>query len=262
MSRPIHLYYHVYLCDDGSWAHILLEHFKLMEDIKLLERFDKIEVNMVTPKQDSRSEICMDMLKDYHPNISFSTFNGGSENITISKIWLEAQNSEFSALYLHSKGVTATANHLYTGNASTFKNYYYWRQFLNWGVIEEYIAHLGRIDHNFYRENIEVSGVNYFSEPAPHFSGAFWWARSDYLRRLPDPRTLTWWHKLKEESTDPWLRTADDRFRDEMWILSDKSAKIWSRHNLSKVTNLSTEILHRKDYKNVPIPMPVCPDII
>lgn len=31
----------------------------------------------------------------------------------------------------------------------------------------------------------DASGVNFRKTPSPHFSGNFWWAKSDYIRKLP-----------------------------------------------------------------------------
>ena len=50
-------------------------------------------------------------------------------------------------------------------------------------------------------KTVDVVGCNYSSEPRPHFSGNFWWANAEYLRRLP---------KLPE--------SGDNKMDAEMWL--------------------------------------------
>jgi hypothetical protein len=40
---------------------------------------------------------------------------------------------------------------------------------------------LKALDHH------DLAGVEWGTEPEPHFSGNFWWATSDYLKTLPEP---------------------------------------------------------------------------
>jgi hypothetical protein len=91
-------------------------------------------------------------------------------------------------------------------------------------------------------------GVNYLNTPEPHYSGNFWWANSSHIRKLPDPSTTDWWHKLKQETKDNWLRTAPDRFRDEMWPCNVNGAKIMTLKKLDEGTNLSVKLIKRNQY--------------
>ena len=74
--------------------------------------------------------------------------------------------------YIHSKGVSKT------GELKT--RIEDWRLYMEHFVIERYAFCIEALwDH-------DVCGVDWHRFPMPHFSGNFWWARSDYIRTLPE----------------------------------------------------------------------------
>ena len=226
-----------------------MEQFKLLEDVGLLRDFDNVKITCIA-KDMEPVKVFYNLLGTFERPIELSVHinEPEAENVMTRKIWDDSQDEDFQILYLHSKGITSVDNHLINGNAQTFKNYYYWRHFLNWGVIEKWKDCVAALD--IY----DLAGVNYFDEPAPHFSGNFWWANSSYVRHLPDPSTKDWWKYIQNTTTDSWLKTAPDRFRDEMWVCSDKNRKVFSVKNLHKVTNLSAELIKRNEYAKVSLP--------
>ena len=93
--------------------------------------------------------------------------------------------------------------------------------------------------------------MNYQETPAAHFSGAFWWAKSSYIKTLPNPWENDWWFNIQKNTQDQWLKTAPIRFKDEMWICSNRQAKIHSIKNIIGLVsnnNLSMVTLPRKLY--------------
>jgi hypothetical protein len=56
-----------------------------------------------------------------------------------------------------------------------------WRHFLEWGCVDMWKRNVDILD------NFQVSGVNYSASPWPHYSGNFWWSRSDYIKTLENP---------------------------------------------------------------------------
>jgi hypothetical protein len=255
------LYYHVYLTDDyGSWSHMIIDQIKLLEDHGLLKEFNQGDITITCITQnDQRTDIFLRLINDLglkgniylhqnsHSNDGrmLSDINSSTtitENVMMQKIYEDSLKEDFQLLYIHTKGITSVDNHLKKGNIRTFINYYHWRKFLEWGVIERW-----RDAVDLLRSN-DIVGVNYFDQPARHFSGGFWWANSSYIRTLPNPATLDWWRDLQSKASDPWLRTTSDRFRDEMWPCYGKDAKIASIKNLNSITNLSNCCIKRADY--------------
>lgn len=63
-----------------------------------------------------------------------------------------------------------------------------WRHYLTYWTIERWEDNIAKLD-----EGYELVGVNWAYGPWAHMSGNFWWANSNYIRRLPklqDPATI------------------------------------------------------------------------
>lgn len=263
-----HLYYHIYLTDDhAKWVYPFLEQFKLMEDVGLLDMFDSIDVSVISSGMqkldnfvrlidtyDTKKNIVVHAYDTEHvdDHLLFGNLNARSnaltENITMKRIFDDVHSrydDNDLVLYLHAKGLTSVDNHLMRGQANTFKNYYYWRHFLNYGVIEKWKECVDAVSNDF-----DIAGANYFDDPVPHFSGTMWWANVKYLRSLPNPESLDWWNEMKSETSNQWLKTAENRFRDEMWICSNKNHKAFVSAKNDDKRYLSAELLRRNEYDN------------
>jgi GR25 family glycosyltransferase involved in LPS biosynthesis/tetratricopeptide (TPR) repeat protein len=73
--------------------------------------------------------------------------------------------------YMHGKGITATAERRH--------NVADWRHLMEHFIVERWTECVAALDDH------DACGVNWLQEPAPHFSGNFWWARPRYLGSLP-----------------------------------------------------------------------------
>lgn len=244
MSKTV-LYYHAYLTDDdAAWSTIFLEQMKCMEDSGLFNRLDEIKVTAIAAKDRRRDKFFH--LCDSYPvdcEIEFidnpyandmamvNNIDGSdtaSENITYQKIWDDCQKEDQTVAYFHTKGMTSYLRLLSAGtkqSVEAFKRYYYWRQFLNWGAIENWKVLVDALNTH------DAAGVNYQQEPSPHFSGAFWWSKSEYIKTLPNPSTIDWWVNLKATSKDPWFSKAPNRYKDEHWLIHRKETKVFNLTN-------------------------------
>jgi len=136
------------------------------------------------------------------------------------------------------------------GVVEKFKMYYYWRHYLTWGVVENWRKCVNAL------ETHDVAGINFYENPAPHFSGGFWWANTDHLKKLENPDTKHWWYQLKEKTKDEWLKTCSDRFRDEMWLCNASSphyppnprVKVFNLQHLPQQSNPAAVVLPRRYY--------------
>lgn len=91
-------------------------------------------------------------------------------------------------LYIHTKGVSQT-------EPEKISNVIYWTRALNYHVISRWRDCVALDDMKetikWWGENgeratsNEVVGAYYSKDPAPHFTGNFWWAQTAYVRRLP-----------------------------------------------------------------------------
>lgn len=236
------LYYHIYLTDDvAAWSSIFLEQLKCMEDSQLLSNLDTMKITAIAPDDSRRNKffnLCqtysvngeLEWITNPHKNDHFNMTelennNIITENHTYRKIYNDCLTNDQIVAYIHSKGVTSYMRYLDIGNndsVETFKRYYYWRQYLNWGAIENWKTMIQAL------ETYDAAGVNLQQTPVPHFSGSFWWSKSEWIRKLPNPATNNWWIKFKNSVKDPWIKSATDRFKDEQWLTHNTEVKIYN----------------------------------
>lgn len=254
------IYSHQFLNDDSSWVFTFLDQLKLIEDVNL---FDHIEsLNITALGNTTQIQLFVDLANTYpkvkifpiYTEITDKNFISDYDNLdknknyigetpTIRRIWLDSkEEEEFYALYFHNKGATALSRFFKQNDVNTFKNYFYWRKFIEWGVIENWEKCV-----NSLNDGCELAGCNFNADPFNHFSGGFWWAKSDYIKTLDDISNSEWWESVKA----PYHT---DRLVNEMWPGS-KATKIFNLHSppdrlCSPNPGLYSECYIRKNYSN------------
>jgi hypothetical protein len=256
-------YYHLYLTDDvAAWSTYLLDNYKRMEDTGLLDELEKIYLVVIgnhhniglayhlsktlshkyefsayeNPMGEDKNLSLLDNTQSFPPQVT--------ENVTIKKIYDHACREDAYFLYNHSKGITSFERFLKTGQHSVFINYYYWKEFLTWGVIDEWRNCIEAIGQMHY----DVAGTNYLYDPEPHYSGSFWWTKSSHIRNLPDPDANDWWFALQKDHPNHHLRHASIRFKDEMWVCSRKNTRAF---NIKKIEAGSPFLFSVRATKNL-----------
>lgn len=128
-----------------------------------------------------------------------------------------ATESEY-ILYFHLKGITHLRNH----------GIHDWRKYMEYWHIDRWRDCIAKLDEGF-----ETVGTNYIDKSFlgidkkpclwPHYSGGFWWANSDYVKRLnhlphPDDYVMG----SKSMYTGYTIDKNTYRFDHEAWIASGK----------------------------------------
>ena len=233
----LRIYNHQFLTDDSTWVFGFLDQIKLMEDSGLLEAVDVM--NLTAIGNNNQQKILTDLIKD-HSKVQLHAIDSSvtqqdvasdfasldnsrgnrfvSEAVTINRLWTDSAKDDFYALYIHGKGVTAYTRFLMKNDAQQFRNYYYWRKFLEWGTVENWHNCV-----NALHEGYDVAGCNFNNDPWPHFSGNIWWARSRYIRTLDDNTDSAWWRSVRQHYHT-------DRLCDEMWPCSH-AKRVYNIHS-------------------------------
>lgn len=264
------LYYHIYLrWDVDPWLNMFFEQMKCIEDAGLLDEFDAFNFVAINRQENTLAKkYLIDAVRSYVPESKFhidfpenpfftdeemmaslDSPNLVSENFTMRKIYNHALAAPESQLicYIHQKGITRTIKYN-SIDIESVKRYHYWRQYLNWGVIENWKRCVEVIE----KENCDVAGINFNFDPLPHYSGNFWWASTSHIKLLPDPKTVTWFHELQKNSTNHWLRNvASDRYRDEQWLCAREGTRVYNLADLDQSRNPAAQLLKRKEYGEV-----------
>lgn len=122
---------------------------------------------------------------------------------TLNYLHCLSKKENFKTLYIHFKGLTHRNN----------KNVIDWYNFLEWSTIERWQDSVKILD------NYDAVGPNWDLTPWPHFSGNFWWARSEYIRTL-----VELWHpietinKFRTRNCFQFTNMNHWRFDFEAWI--------------------------------------------
>ena len=164
-TTPIYIFMH--LCNYGNnWKSIISN--QIMQIIKsgLYAQCEKIFYGCSCNNCEEELE---NLLRNYKKiNKLPSQPRYVHENITINKVieFSKQQHKNVHILYLHSKGVTGTSNQ---------QNY--WRDYMM-----NYNVNMWKVCVNLLNNNYNTVGVNLLSKN--HYSGNFWWSRSDYIKKL------------------------------------------------------------------------------
>jgi len=257
-------YYHIYLTEDsGNWSRIFLDQMKTVEDSGLMDRIDAIYVTCIGSNMQVRY---LHGLCSLYPKIQiiqvFDTVfqNDASllslehrndaidETYTLKQLWLHAQREDAYFLYFHPKGVTSSTRFLQQGNFSEYRNYLYWRKFLEWGCIENWELCLRVLSKR--RFPFDTAGVNSCEWPVLHYSGGFWWTKGSYASTLPNPNEYDWWDDMRSKTPD--LAALSYRLRPEMWVgqksTLDRTFSLYNAPNMPPISNLARENISRSTY--------------
>jgi len=119
------------------------------------------------------------------------------------------ENKNTKICYIHTKGVT-TPNNICIED---------WRNYMFYFCCEQFENMVKLLDSN------DTCGVDLKNDPALHYSGNFWWAKSDYIKKLCHP------NNIKSPLTE--------RHKSEFWICSsngkhfgvhDSKIPVYERH--------------------------------
>lgn len=260
------LFYHIYLTEDSTWVTMFLEQFNIIISSGLYDELETIFVSAIVSddslqKISELSSFIADnfgkkiilfwIKKDYQDN-ELTIIDKSSKIITeefcLKKLWDYSHSIDDNQYvgYIHAKGMTSYKRFLDTSeveyNPKRLVKYYFWRKFLEWGVIEKYKECWESL------RSFDVSGVNRCEWPTPHYSGGFWWSNSKYIRTLDDPSNDKWW--IDYRKNNPVLLDMAYRIKDEMWIGS-KNPKMFSLYDHAippPKGNLGDILIKRSEY--------------
>jgi hypothetical protein len=195
----LQVFYH--LACIGDWRRVFSEQMQQLQQ----NGFREINVTVLGTEQDlsTSNSTCVEL------NLSARVIFHASdltyfERPTMRAVEEHARHNEGYVLYLHSKGVS-TPGHIAKAK---------WRALMMRELVEnwEYC-----IEQLLY---YDVIGVNWRDmPPISHFSGNFWYATTDYLRKLTDFESY-----YARPSYQIWDAINDRRLGCEFWIGSSRAA--------------------------------------
>lgn len=215
MEKNLKLFYHVYLIN--NYKDIITEQLTNVFYSELYKNCQEFHIGVVGGEEEKKWII---NLVEKYSKIELHFFDNGDEKSTLRLISLKSKPNDY-ILYFHTKGIThnSTAHNL-------------WRRLIEYKTINEWkkcIEILNEYDcvGPLYREN---TFLGYF----PHFSGAFWWSKYEYI--------ITLNHSYLD---DDYIHK---RMGAEFWIGSNLNSKMKCIHTFNGEPGIKEYTI--KDYIN------------
>ena len=234
-SIPVRVYINVAVM--GHVNDVLQQQLELLHDSGLYLRSSAITLLVNGDASLLKINIADPANKIYISNLI--TDINSYEFPALHQLWVDASESDFAVLYLHTKGVSKP-------NQRSVKD---WVNYLLYFNVEDWRNRLKELlVYDCTGVNLRGSASNpvehpenWFIEGSPlHYSGNFWWARSVYIRQLPDPY-------LFQTDSEQMLR-----YYCEMWLLQQHGSFhcAWYSGVLHHKEEPYPPFLYRKGYLN------------
>jgi hypothetical protein len=166
--QPIFGVYHI--CTINRWQSIVDSQVKLIADSGLYDKTMKIFVTITGPE-------CMNVVlpakyEIVHQAEDKSKFERLALNYMLA--FCKDLSQPTKIWYIHSKG----ARFNMTTDSLTYNNVSAWRQYMEYFVIGQHDKCIEALDTH------DTCGINLRDWPSIHYSGNFWWAKSEYIKTL------------------------------------------------------------------------------
>lgn len=171
----IYGFMHVYQVN--NWNEIVEKQFYRIKKSGLWDKIDTLFIGLVGKEPTRMYEKKIKVL--YHidkPDLY--------EGLTMTMLHLYSYTFDGSVFYIHTKGVSRNSP----------KEFIDWRRMMEHYTLDRYKTCLKELENN------DIVGVNWHlgegymgahskhaegAKVTPHFSGTFWWANTDYIKKLP-----------------------------------------------------------------------------
>lgn len=173
MSRPIYGVY--FICCIGHYAEVVEEQLRLMETSGLLQKTKKLLCFICN--YNVQTMMPLHVLRQFqtrYPIQIIATQTNLYERFAVENYKDHIRESHYYLYYLHTKGVS------HARQRPEYKIFEGRRKNLNHFVITKHTICL-----EFLSQGYDAIGTTFLRFPSLHFSGNFWWARSEHLMRLP-----------------------------------------------------------------------------
>lgn len=202
------LKYYLQIAELPGWLPIFSEILGKMDKSGMLDACD--EVNLCCNGVRSTFQLHLQPLIDSHEKFKLIHVNGdasGHERPTINYLKDQADATDDEIYYVgygHLKGVTRPDDQKMID----------WRNHSVYWSIERWKDSINKLN-----EGYEIASVNWMEYPHKHFSGNFWWASSNYIRRL---KRLADYDKIQMGTPSDYLNgvildPGNWRFENEAW---------------------------------------------
>lgn len=240
-----------HICSLNHWREIAEDQFKDIYSSNLFKEIDKIYITYLGNSKDD-----INFLLEKTDKISliyYSNYMKDYERACLRQLKKWSQDNEAYVLYIHAKGVSRVSR------PKTKKAIWEWRKMLEYMLINKYQVCINGLNDgydvigtNLCRSLSNLSMGPFTNKKLLFFSGNFWWAKTSYIKNLPDILE-------KEKDLSKKIGSYPLYWFTERWILNHfETAKIGEIYKSKYRTyyvkgpdyNYLTADLKIKEYKN------------
>lgn len=211
MKKRIFGYYHVLMVN--HYMDIVLEQLQLLKDSGLYDAVDKIYIGCLGGYEELK--ILMQHLRDY-PKIIISEYSTNKElyefhTLNILKEHADKSEEDYYLFYIHLKGVSFSEQE----NNAAFHGGNNWRRFMDEHTIKRWSENVSMLDLGYETCGTQLRPQREWRQ---HYSGTFFWSRSEYVKLLKQVHTLNMRDRFEAEfyicSAHPIAATLSQEFVD------------------------------------------------
>jgi hypothetical protein len=217
MERPIYGVY--FVCCINHYQVVVREQLNIMTESGLLSKIKKL-ICFITSCDDE--QVIKNILQEYDSECTIQTVvtkENTYEKLALNNFRKYITDNVYYMFYCHTKGVSHLPKNKY------YPVFEFRRKNLNFCILQKHNMCLQLLNKGY-----DVVGVSLSQYPTLHFSGNFWWTRSEHLIKLP------------EQVRESYLGA-------EMYICSNKNGKyisICQDTNDKDITNLTDNELQKQ----------------
>ena len=229
---PIYGVYHIFM--DTGWENVVKKQIKDLNASGLFNASEKIYISCIAKDKNEIRKLTKIINNDKAEIIFYGNNPKEYEYPALKFIKKKSYEGDFLFYYFHTKGITYQA---FDCNDKMFINFK--QKIISWCDMLTYSNfYKWRVAINVLSSDYETYGCYLWPPKMPcMYSGSFWWAKSQYIRKLPDFDDK----KIKE-----------DRFYSETWLFK-KNAKHFSAFDTK--ADLYFVDIPRSIYANVSPPL-------
>lgn len=188
--------YHIFC--KNNWGFVFNEQIDKIINTGLLSKLDKLFITVIF-NNENELDLIYKKINGLNIEIIYKSNNSREYEFPALNFIKElCDNNDCYVFYMHTKGVSIDESNMrwYHGsdNIEHLRDCVNdWREYMEYFIIEKHELCFNVL------ENCDACGVNLIKEPTKHFSGNFWWSKSEYIKKLPSLNSLDLNHRWNAE---------------------------------------------------------------
>lgn len=207
MGKKIYGFYLVVTMND--WKKVFLDQINYLVNSDLFNNTEKLYLRVFYSDENELffiQNLIKNYTKIYLTSTKINEFEFGILDL-LQNISLE---ENFYCYYFHTKGVSIDENNVFKYHKSNDLinlkiNVESWRKYMEYFLIDKFENCLEVLDNNY-----DACGVQYTTNPKEHFSGNFWWSKSEYIKKLPKINSLD---KTRRHNAEFWIGSGNGNLK-------------------------------------------------